>query len=94
RLDRLAPGDRQVLQAAAAIGRDVPLALLAAVAGLEERELRAVLRRLQAAEIMYECSARAEPEFTFKHVLTHEVAYQGLLPEARRRLHARILGAL
>jgi len=94
RLDRLAPGDREVLEAAAAIGRDVPLALLAAVAGLEERELRAVLRRLQAAEIMYECSTRAEPEFTFKHVLTHEVAYQGLLPEVRRRLHARILGAL
>jgi tetratricopeptide (TPR) repeat protein len=35
-----------------------------------------------------------EREFTFKHALTHEVAYSGLLQERQRVLHARIVEAL
>jgi tetratricopeptide (TPR) repeat protein len=35
-----------------------------------------------------------EPEYTFKHALTHEVAYGSLLQERRRALHARIVAAL
>src|SRR3989442_5527179 len=35
-----------------------------------------------------------ECEYTFKHALTHEVAYGGLLQERRRALHARIVEAL
>ena len=33
-------------------------------------------------------------EYTFKHALTHEVAYGSLLLERRRVLHARIVEAL
>ena len=33
-------------------------------------------------------------EYTFKHALTHEVAYGGLLQERRRELHARIVDAI
>ena len=33
-------------------------------------------------------------EYTFKHALTHEVAYGSLLQERRRALHARIVEAL
>src|SRR5262249_3811165 len=33
-------------------------------------------------------------EYTFKHALTHEVAYQGLLHERQRALHARIIEAV
>lgn len=33
-------------------------------------------------------------EYTFKHALTHEVAYQSLLQERRRALHAQIVEAL
>src|SRR5262249_39955810 len=33
-------------------------------------------------------------EYTFKHALTHEVAYGSLLGERRRQLHAQILGAM
>ena len=32
--------------------------------------------------------------YTFKHALTHEVAYSSLLQERRRGLHARIVEAL
>src|SRR5438445_3204 len=35
-----------------------------------------------------------ETEYTFKHTLTHEVAYGRLLPERRRALHARITEAI
>ncbi len=40
--------------------------------------------------------ARLFPEraYTFKHALTHEVAYSGLLQERRRALHTQIVEAL
>ena len=94
RFDRLAPADRRVLQSAAIIGRSVPFALLAAITDSTDSELRAALGRLQAAEVVYECTRSSELEFMFKHGLTHEVAYRSLLPEVRRHLHARTLVAL
>ena len=33
-------------------------------------------------------------EYTFKHALTHEVAYGSLLQERRRTLHGRIVEAI
>lgn len=94
RFDRLEPGDRKVLEAAAAIGRNVPFALLAAIAESPGDELLGALRRLQEAEVLCERSDSLELEFTFKHVLTHEVAYRTQLPEVRRHLHTRIFHAL
>ena len=91
RIDRLADGDKQLLQAAAVVGKDVPLALLQGVSGLDENEVTLALTRLQAAEFLYEASFFPEPEYTFKHALTHEVAYGSLLAERRRALHARIV---
>ncbi|HUF91992.1 MAG TPA: tetratricopeptide repeat protein, partial [Candidatus Limnocylindria bacterium] len=36
----------------------------------------------------------AETEYTFRHALTHDVAYGSLLPEWRRDLHVRIVDAI
>jgi tetratricopeptide (TPR) repeat protein len=94
RIDRLAPEDKRLLQAAAVIGKDVPDPLLQAIAEQAEADLRAGLERLQAAEFLYEASLFPEPEYTFKHALTHEVAYGSLLQERRRALHARIVAAI
>ena len=52
------------------------------------------LAHLQAAEFVYEARLFPEHEYTFKHALTHEVAYSSLLLERRRMLHARIVAAL
>ena len=52
------------------------------------------LTHLQAAEFLYETRLFPEREYTFKHALTHEVAYRSLLQERRRALHARIVEAL
>ena len=94
RIDRLSPEDKRLLQAAAVIGTDAPFALLLAVAELGEGELRRGLDHLQAAEFLYEARLFPDLEYTFKHALTHEVAYGGLLQERRRELHARLMEAI
>ncbi len=94
RIDRLAPEAKRLLQAAAVIGKDVPMPLLLAIADAPEHEVRAELTHLQAAEFLYETRLFPDLEYTFKHALTHEVAYGGLLHERQRALHARITEAL
>jgi tetratricopeptide (TPR) repeat protein len=93
RIDRLPPAHKQLLQAATVIGTSVPFPLLQAIADLPEDALRQGLAHLQSAEFVYETSLFPEPEYTFKHALTHEVAYASLLHEHRRTLHAQILEA-
>jgi len=94
RIDRLSPEEKRLLQTAAVIGTEVPLPLLQAIVELPEADLHRGLARLQAAEFLYETRLFPEREFTFKHALTHEVAYSGLLQERRRVLHGRIVAVL
>ena len=94
RIDRLPPEEKTLLQSAAVIGKDVPFALLQAIADQPEETLRRGLTHLQAAEFLYETSLFPDLEYTFKHALTHEVAYGSLLQERRRALHARIVEAI
>src|SRR5262249_37114908 len=53
-----------------------------------------LLGHLTTAEFLYEASLFPDPEYTFKHALTHEVAYGSLLHARRRELHARIARAI
>jgi class 3 adenylate cyclase/tetratricopeptide (TPR) repeat protein len=94
RIDRLPPDEKRLLQAAAVVGTEVPLPLLQAIAELPETALRRGLAHLRAAEFLYEMRLFPDHAYTFKHALTHEVAYGGLLQERRRVLHARIVEAL
>jgi tetratricopeptide (TPR) repeat protein len=94
RIDRLPPEDKRLLQTAAVIGTEVPLPLLQAIAELPEDALHRGLAHLQAAEFLYETRLFPERAYTFKHALTHEVAYGGLLHERKRALHACIVEAL
>jgi class 3 adenylate cyclase/tetratricopeptide (TPR) repeat protein len=94
RIDRLPPEEKRLLQTAAVIGTEVPYALLRAIADVPEAALHRGLTHLQAAEFLYETRLFPEPEYTFKHALTHEVAYNSLLLERRRGLHARLVEAL
>ena len=91
RIDRLAPEDKHLLQTAAVIGKDVPYALLEAIADLHEAPLRQRLSQLQEAEYLYEARLFPDLEYTFKHALTHDVAYASLLQDRKRDLHARIV---
>jgi class 3 adenylate cyclase/tetratricopeptide (TPR) repeat protein len=94
RIDRLSPEDKSLLLAASVLGTDVPLTLLEAVATLPAEEVARRLARLQAAEFVYETRVFPHIEYTFKHALTHEVAYATLLAERRRALHAKVVEAI
>ena len=94
RMDRLPAEEKRLLQTAAVIGTEVPFPVLQAIAEVSEAALHQSLDHLQAAEFLYETSLFPERAYTFKHALTHEVAYGGLLQERRRSLHARIVEAL
>jgi transcriptional regulator with AAA-type ATPase domain/class 3 adenylate cyclase/tetratricopeptide (TPR) repeat protein len=94
RIDRLSPEDKRLLQVASVVGKAVPFPLLQAIADLPDEALRRGLDHLQAAEFVYETGLFPELEYSFKHALTHEVTYGGLLHEDRRALHARIAEAI
>ncbi len=91
RIDRLPPAEKQLLQSAAVIGKDIPFNLLHAITDEAEEGLRRQLVHLQSAEFLYETRLVPESEYTFKHALTQEVAYGGLLTDRRRAVHARIV---
>jgi class 3 adenylate cyclase/tetratricopeptide (TPR) repeat protein len=94
RIDRLPPADKRLLQAASVVGKDLPFALLHALAEEPEDALRGALARLEGAEFVYETRLFPELEHTFKHALTREVAYATLLVPQRRALHVAVGRAL
>jgi class 3 adenylate cyclase/tetratricopeptide (TPR) repeat protein len=94
RIDRLPPEEKRLLQTAAVIGTEVPMPVLQGIAELPEAAFHHGLTHLQAAEFLYETRLFPDQAYTFKHALTHEVAYGGLLQERRRALHARIVEVL
>jgi class 3 adenylate cyclase/tetratricopeptide (TPR) repeat protein len=94
RIDRLPAARKALLETAAVIGKDVPVTLLERVTGLEPDELRRELTELQRAEFLYELRLFPEQVYTFKHAITTEVAYRGLLRDRRRALHAQIMTAI
>ena len=94
RIDRLPAEEKRLLQAASVIGKDVPLVLLQAIVEEDEQALGEGLSDLRAAEFLYETSLFPDVEYTFKHALTHDVAYGSLLQGRRRLLHTQIVQAI
>ena len=94
RIDRLAEGDKAVLQTAAVIGKEFPEPVLRRVAELSEGDLVSALERLTAAEFVYETAAYPDIEIAFKHPLTQEVAYRSQLAARRARVHASVARAI
>src|SRR4030095_11769353 len=60
-----------------------------AVSETAEDAVQRGLAHLQAAEFLYETCLFPDAEYTFKHALTHEVAYGTLLQERRKACVAR-----
>jgi predicted ATPase len=89
RLDRLGPA-KEVAQIGAAIGREFPHALLAAVARKSEAELQLLLDRLVDAGLLFRQGVPPNASYLFKHALVQDAAYGTLLRDPRRTLHARI----
>jgi class 3 adenylate cyclase/tetratricopeptide (TPR) repeat protein len=94
RIDALPAAEKRLLHEAAVIGHDTPFTLLHAICGLTEDELRGLLDNLQAAEFLYATQLFPDLQYTFKHSLTHDVTYRGVLHERRRDIHARVVDAM
>jgi class 3 adenylate cyclase len=90
RIDRLRAAEKEVLQTLAVIGKEFPLSLVRAVTQRSNDELDGLLDGLQVGEFIYEQPAANDVEYTFKHALTQEVAYNSLLTERRKLVHERI----
>jgi oligopeptide transport system substrate-binding protein len=93
RIDRLQEETKRVLQMAAVIGRIFLYRVLAAIAR-EERDLDEQLLTLQREEMIRERARVPELEYIFKHHLTQEAAYNGLLKKERRIFHQQVAEAL
>lgn len=89
RIDRLPQDVKATLQHAAVVGRFFAGRLLAALADSGQNVDRAIAHLLRA-ELIREFARLPEPEYIFKHALTHEAAYASILAEQRRRLHERV----
>jgi tetratricopeptide (TPR) repeat protein len=89
RIDRLPAEHKELIQTLAVMGRESPLALISRVTSQSDAELEPRLSALQAGEFIYEQPAAAGVQYTFKHALTQEVAYNSLLIERRKLLHER-----
>jgi tetratricopeptide (TPR) repeat protein len=94
RIDRLPAEQKELLQTLAILGREFPLELVRRVMRKPDDNLNRMLSELQLAEFIYEQPASGDVEYTLKHALTQEVAYNSVLLERRQQLHERAGQAL
>jgi predicted ATPase/class 3 adenylate cyclase len=94
RVDRLLPGQKELLQTLSIIGREFPISLVRHVAERRNDELDQMLALLQNAEFIYEQPTTGGVGYIFKHALTQEVAYGSVLIERRRATHERVAAAI
>ena len=93
RLDRLAP-TREVVQIAAALGRQFSHELISAVAEMSQPQLEGALEQLIRAELVFRRGTPPDATYTFKHALVQDAAYSTLLRSRRQQLHGRTVTTL
>jgi class 3 adenylate cyclase/tetratricopeptide (TPR) repeat protein len=89
RLDRLEKEMKRILQEASVIGRAFLYEILNKITELKE-QLDHHLHRLEQFDLIRIRSFQPELEYIFKHALTQEVVYSGLLKKERQAVHERI----
>jgi class 3 adenylate cyclase/tetratricopeptide (TPR) repeat protein len=89
RIDRIEDNLKRIMQVASVIGREFAYRILHSITGMREK-LKSDLINLQGLEFIYEKSLFPELEYIFKHALTQEVAYNSLLINRRKEIHAKI----
>ncbi len=94
RIDHLSETERAILQIAAIIGKDIPVDVVAEVAGVPMNDVATILDRLCAAELIQFHSGPEGSLYAFRHPLTQEVAYGTQLKARRGELHARVAKAM
>jgi class 3 adenylate cyclase/tetratricopeptide (TPR) repeat protein len=90
RIDRLSELEKQALQSASVIGKDFSEALLTAISEISEDNLRGALAELLRSEFLLQRSVFPAASYSFKHPLTHQVAYESQLRDNRRATHLTV----
>lgn len=90
RMDRLPEGSKRTLRLASVIGDSFTEALVLALAGRDQLEVRRELQHLEDLEVIRSLSASPHSEFAFAHALIREAVYESLPARERRALHARV----
>jgi predicted ATPase/DNA-binding CsgD family transcriptional regulator len=91
RVVSLSQAAQRVSAIASVVGRSVDFVLLQRLSELDEATLLEVIKELIAAQLMVEESAE---QFTFRHALTRQAIYIGLLARERRTIHQAIADTL
>ncbi len=91
RIDRLDEEPKRAIQVASVIGREFALRLLDRISEAQQA-LETIVEELRTLELVYQKAAFPEAVFTFKHALTHDVAYESVLHQRRKEIH-RAAGA-
>ena len=89
RLDRLEKQTKRILQEASVIGRDFLYEILKRISELQER-IDGELNQLERLDLIRTRSLQPDLEYMFKHALTQEIVYNGLLKKQRRQIHEQI----
>jgi predicted ATPase len=90
RVDSLSERTKGLLQTASVVGREFNYDLIKRVTGLTELELLSHLSVLKDSELIYERGIYPQSTYLFKHALTQEVIYNGLLLKRRKEIHEEI----
>jgi class 3 adenylate cyclase/tetratricopeptide (TPR) repeat protein len=91
RIDRLTPGDKRLLQAAAIVGIEVDPAILQGLVDDSQEIMGGRLANLNAAGLLYEASPSNDIRYVFKHALSQDVVYESLPQNDRRQLHGKVV---
>jgi len=89
RLDRLENETKRILQEASVIGRAFLYEILKRITELEDR-IDMGLSTLERLDLIRTRSVQPDLEYMFKHPLTQEVVYNGLLKKDRQSIHEQI----
>jgi hypothetical protein len=93
RLDRLGRA-KDIAQIASVIGRQFSYALLEAIAGASDIDLRSALARLRESGLIFEAGNDGASSYSFNHSLVQEAAYESLSRSRRQALHKEIASHL
>ncbi|MBM7841798.1 tetratricopeptide repeat protein [Herpetosiphon giganteus] len=88
RLDRLDTRIRETVQVASVVGRRFELTILRGITN--DDDLVNQMDRLTNADVVLPDHIAADLAYLFKHTLTRDVAYEGILYARRRELHRRV----
>jgi class 3 adenylate cyclase/tetratricopeptide (TPR) repeat protein len=87
RVDRLADVLKQTLQGAAVVGRRFGVSLVSRVLNIAPNQVAGNLRELHGLDFVFPSAEEPEPMYSFKHALTQDVVYAGVLERRRRTYH-------